>query len=110
MPDMIIKFFLENWVEWILMLIFSVLGIFYRKIVKAMNEDRVKNRAVAQGVEALLRDRIIDSYHKYEKNESCPVYAKENVRRLYEPYHQLGGNDVATELVNKILEMPSHNN
>lgn len=103
----IFEYISNNCLEWITMLIFAIIGICYRKLLKAINEDRVKNRAVAQGVEALLRDRIIDSYHKYEKKESCPVYAKENVKRLYEPYHKLGGNDVATELVDKIMEMPT---
>ena len=35
------------------------------------------------------------------------IYAKENVKRMYAPYHELGGNDVATELVEKILELPT---
>ena len=35
------------------------------------------------------------------------IYAKENVKRMYAPYHELGGNDVATELMEKILELPT---
>ena len=26
---------------------------------------------------------------------------------MYAPYHELGGNDVATELMEKILELPT---
>jgi len=107
MLEQIIYYISSNWVEWMIMGLFTILSICYRRLIKVINEDREKNRAVAKGVEALLRDRIIDSFHKYEKTGICPVYAKENVKRLYVPYHKLGGNDVATELMEKLLEMPT---
>ena len=97
----------NNWVQWSFTIFFTLSAFCYRRAMKATAQDRAKNKAIAQGVEALLRDRIIESYHKYEKSDVCPIYAKENVRRLYIPYHELGGNDVATELVNKLLEMPT---
>lgn len=103
----IINFVTQQAVECVFMICFATLGFCYRRLVKTILKDREKNKAVAQGVEALLRDRIIDSYRHYEKDEICPIYAKENVKRLYVPYHKLGGNDVATELVNKLLEMPT---
>lgn len=107
MLEQIIYYISSNWVEWMIMGLFTILSICYRRLIKVINEDREKNKAVAKGVEALLRDRIIDSFHKYEKTGICPVYAKENVKRLYVPYHKLGGNDVATELMEKLLEMPT---
>lgn len=107
MLEQIICYISSNWVEWMIMGLFTILSVCYRRLIKAINEDREKNKAVAKGVEALLRDRIIDSFHKYEKTGICPVYAKENVKRLYVPYHKLGGNDVATELMEKLLEMPT---
>ncbi len=105
-----IEFVLGNWMEWLMMGTLSVASIWHRKVMKAISDDKIKYKAVARGVEALLRDRIIDSYNKYEKKGICPIYAKENVKRLYIPYHELGGNDVATELVEQLLQMPSANN
>ena len=58
------------------------------------------------GVEALLRQKIIDSYNKHQDKGFCPIYAKESLKKLYKAYHGLGGNDVATELYNKLLKMP----
>ncbi len=104
------EFILENWIEWLMLGVFSVASVWHRRLMKSIADDKAKNKAVAQGVEALLRDRIIDCYNKYEKKGICPIYAKENVKRLYIPYHKLGGNDVATELVEQLLEMPSLNN
>ncbi|MDR0923385.1 MAG: hypothetical protein LBN31_03420 [Hungatella sp.] len=36
----------------------------------------------------------------------CPIYAKENVKRMYDAYHDLGGNDAATRLKDNLLSMP----
>ena len=103
----ITQIILDNWIEWLMLGVFSVVSFWHRKIMITISEDRAKNKAVAKGLEALLRDRIIDCYNKYEKKGVCPIYAKENVERLYLPYHELGGNDVATELVEQLLAMPS---
>ncbi len=108
MLKQILIFLSENWAQWLTLSFFSIFGIAYRKLLLAVNAEKAKNKAMAQGVEALLRDRIIENYNKYEKTGSCPIYAKENVKRMYAPYHKLGGNDVATELVEKLLEMPSN--
>ena len=107
MPTYLTEIILENWIEWLMLGVFSAVSLWHRKVMKAISDDKAKGKAVAQGVEALLRDRIIDCYNKYEKKGICPIYAKENVKRLYAPYHELGGNDVATELVEQLLEMPS---
>ncbi len=106
----LMEFISENWMDWFTVGIVSAVSMWHRKIMKAISDDKIKYKAVARGVEALLRDRIIDSYNKYEKKGVCPIYAKENVKRLYMPYHELGGNDVATELVEQLLQMPSVNN
>lgn len=107
MPTYFTEIILGNWIEWLMLGFFSAVSLWHRKVMKAISDDKAKDKAVAQGVEALLRDRIIDCYNKYEKKGVCPIYAKENVKRLYAPYHELGGNDVATELVEQLLEMPS---
>ena len=104
----ITKIILDNWIEWLMLGVFSAASLWHRKVIKAISDDRAKYKAVAKGLEALLRDRIIDCYNKYEKKGICPIYAKENVERLYIPYHELGGNDVATELVEQLLGMPSN--
>ena len=34
-----------------------------------------------------------------------PIYAKESIKKCYKAYHDLGGNDVASELYQKMLKM-----
>lgn len=66
-----------------------------------------EDRAIKDGLQALLRAEIIRQYEKHIDRGYCPVYAKEALKREYHAYHALGGNDVATELYHKALELPT---
>lgn len=65
-----------------------------------------KDSAVADGVQCLLREKIIEKHAKYvEEKHYCPVYAKESLRKAYAAYHALGGNDVATSLYHEVMAL-----
>ena len=64
-------------------------------------------RSVEKGMQCLLRLEIIRSYENYSHKGYCPVYAREALTRGYKAYHTLGGNDVATDLYDKLLELPT---
>lgn len=66
------------------------------------------DKAISTGVQCLLRAQIIAYHERYVSEGSCPVYAKESLRRMYGAYHALGGNDVATALYEATLELPTH--
>lgn len=68
---------------------------------------RKRDEAFQEGLQALLRAEIIRQYEKHIEREYCPLYAKEALKREYHAYHTLGGNDVATELYHKCLELPT---
>ena len=62
-----------------------------------------KHSAVVDGVQCLLREKIIEKHAKYvEEKHYCPIYAKESIRKAYNAYHALGGNDVATALYKEL--------
>lgn len=67
----------------------------------------IKLKAIKNGLQCLLRAEIIRSYDKYKERGYCPLYAKEALTRAYKAYHALGGNDVATELYNDTMELPT---
>lgn len=96
----------SHWTEWLFALVTGVLGMGYRSISAQLVADRKKNEAIAAGVESLLRDSIVNAYNKYNDKGFCPIYAKESVKKAYQAYHNLGGNDIATQLYRKLLEMP----
>lgn len=95
-----------NWVKWLFAAISGFLAYGYRSLTKQLKDERSKNTAIANGVQALLRESIVNAYNKWSDRGYCPIYAKESLKFVYKSYHDLGGNDVATELYNKALRMP----
>ena len=95
-----------HWLEWLFTIITTLIGVGYRGISKRLKEEQRKNAAIAEGVQSLLRENIVGNYNKYKDRKHCPIYAKESIKKVYSAYHNLGGNDVATELYHKLLAMP----
>ena len=102
----VLQFMQAHWVEWLFAIITALLGTGYKNISTRLKAEQKKNNAIADGVQSLLRESIVNNYNKYTDREYCPIYAKESTKKVYSAYHNLGGNDVATELYNKILVMP----
>lgn len=102
----IISFISDNWLRWLFAGAVSVLAYLYRNISARLEIERQKNEAIAAGVQSLLRESIVSNYNKYQERGYCPIFAKESLKKLYAAYHGLGGNDVATELYQKMLRMP----
>lgn len=101
----IIGFISASWVEWLFAAAVSVLAFLYRNIAARLKAEQTKSEAIAEGVESLLRESIVGNYNKHSEKGFCPIYAKESIKKVYEAYHRLGGNDVATQLYRNILEM-----
>ena len=102
----ILAFIAENWLKWLFAAATAALAWCYRSISARLKLEQQKNAAIAEGVQALLRESIIGNYNKYAEKGCCPIYAKESVKLCYMAYHRLNGNDVATELYKKLLAMP----
>ena len=65
-----------------------------------------KKDNLRKGVCALLRNEIVASHRLYTRMGYCPYADKENIKDMYDAYHGLGGNDIATDLKNEILALP----
>ena len=63
-------------------------GYLYKKYKQA----DARQKAVELGVQALLRDRIVQSYYHYEERGWITLHGLENVNAMYKEYHALGGN------------------
>ena len=97
----IIGYIQQNWVPWLFALLSVVLG----DVIRRLRAQGKENKAIAEGVQSLLRENLVQNYNKYSDKGYCPIYAKESIKKIYNAYHNLGGNDVATELYHKLLEM-----
>lgn len=95
----------EHWLEWLFAALLGLLGWGYRTVSARLKEEQTKNEAISNGVQALLREAIVSAYNKYNDRGYMPIYAKESLKKAYKAYSALGGNDVASELYNKMLKM-----
>lgn len=69
-----------------------------------------ENDALRAGVQALLRDRIIQAYNHYVCEKGwIPIYAKESIGACYKSYEALGNNGVIDSLMEQLNELPNYN-
>ena len=102
----ILAFITAHWLEWLFTGILAILSWLVKLLRDQIQAEQAKNEAIAEGVQSLLRESIVSNYNRYSDRGYCPIYAKESMKKVYKAYHNLGGNDVATELYTKILKMP----
>lgn len=78
----------------------GAIGAQYRKL-------RKRDAAVGVGMQCLLRAELIRCHKEYSAKGFCPVYARESIIKMYDAYHNLGGNDVITDLKDDVLKLPT---
>ena len=67
-----------------------------------------ENDALKEGVQALLRDRIIQAYNHYSDKGWIPIYAMESIEACYKSYEELGENGVIDNLMSQLRELPNY--
>lgn len=66
-----------------------------------------ENRALKSGMQAMLRDRMIQSYTHFSEDKGwMPIYAKEAFEACYASYHNLGANGVMDGIHEKVRALP----
>ena len=81
----------------------TAIGIVFSHI----KAQRTAQKAISQGLQALLRSDIIRIHDKHVEQCYCPLDIKEALHREYIAYHNLGGNDIATHLYEETMELPN---
>ena len=65
-------------------------------------------KEIRAGLQALLRDRIIQGYNHYCIDKHwIPIYAKDSLITIANAYHALGANGVMNDLIDQIRELPN---
>lgn len=79
-----------------------------RKAESQRLEDKRQKEyeALKNGVQSMLRDRLIQSALSYEKQGWVDTNALENIGLMYSAYSALGGNGIVTKLFNEVQELP----
>ena len=80
-----------------------------RKTAVAMaREEKKKQEAVMKGVQAMLRDRLLQGYRHYESKGYADYDDRSNMENMYNAYHNLGKNGIMDDMHTKFLTLPQH--
>lgn len=74
-------------------------------IVWLLKNQKKTRDANSKGTMLLLRVQLFEYHDKYTKRGSIPSYVYENFDEMYNAYHDLGGNGMATKLKKEMEEL-----
>lgn len=73
----------------------------YRRVAKKMRDRQVEDKAIKDGLVAILHDRIYAECKRCIAEDAVTIEEMRNIEYLYNAYHALGGNGTGTELYNR---------
>ncbi len=88
----------DYWLQWLCGLVAGAMLTSWRKLW-------TRQRAVELGVQALLRDRLVQAYYHYAERDWITLHGLEAVEGMYQQYHALGGNGTVTKLMEDIRRL-----
>lgn len=101
-----IEFIIKYWLEFIFGIVTVYIINRYKKIKKGQEVQEEKNKAIENGVQALLRNELIRRYREYESKGEITIIDKENMEHMFEEYKNLGGNGTVKAMYEEILNLP----
>lgn len=104
MKDWIIKY----WLEALFGVVCVVFGALYRRMARKVKKQISDQKALKDGMLALLRSEIIRCYDKYMQRGWIPIYALDTANALYNSYKVLGGNGTVKKLVEDMNDLPNN--
>jgi hypothetical protein len=76
--------------------------------IKQQNEQlEAQNKATMLGVQALLRDRLIQAFNYYLARGWIEAGERDNIDNMYTQYEALGPNNVISDIYNQVRTLPS---
>lgn len=99
------EFILEYWLDCIFSGVIFVVLASFKQIYHKFKVQEEKQHAVEKGIQALLRDRIVQAYYNYIDRGFITLHGLENINRMYTEYHNLGGNGTVTKLVEDLRKL-----
>ena len=69
-------------------------------------ESRQRSDASALGIQALLRDRLLQGYRHYQEKGWADYEDRANLENVWKQYHALGGNGDMNDLRNTFRHLP----
>jgi len=90
-----------NWLT-----LFGVPGLF-AALVSFIKIQVAQNKAIKAGLQAILRDRLLQTYKYYESKGYADADDRSNWDNMYQQYHTLGANGVMDDIRTKFFALPT---
>jgi len=99
------EFICTYWLEVIFSLVISGLSFALSLVVASVKKKSKEQDAVKEGVVAILHDRLFQSGMYFINKGEIGLSELRNIERMYEAYHNLGGNGTGTEVYERVREL-----
>ncbi|MGE4549173.1 MAG: hypothetical protein AB7C89_06440 [Intestinibacillus sp.] len=95
----LIDFAIHYWAQMLFTAMSGGVGYLFRRVAKKLERNEHRQSAMENGIQALLRDRIVQAYYHYHDDKGfITLHGLEAVDKMYAEYHNLGGNGTVTKL------------
>lgn len=101
-----IDFIFQYWLEFLFSALIALMGFGYKLLKNRQDQQERKNKAIENGVQALLRNELIRRYREYETKGEITIIDKENIEHLFNEYKNLGGNGTVAKMYEEMLSLP----
>lgn len=85
----------------------AMVSAIFAYVIKRIRKNDAETTAVKCGIQALLRDRLIQVYKYNESKGYADIQERENFENMYKQYHSLGANGVMDDVRQKFLQLPT---
>jgi hypothetical protein len=92
-----------NIYQWLCVL--GIPGLFASLVTLAITQWK-QTKAIKAGVQAMLRDRLLQGYRHYLEKGWADYDDRANLENIYVQYHTLGANGVMDDLRTRFLHLP----
>lgn len=92
-------FILEYWLT-------ALFGVCCAALSAACKYLYTRLSATERGIQALLREQIVCAYYRYAGQGWITLHGLDSMEKMYEGYHNLGGNGAVTALMEAMRAMP----
>lgn len=99
-------FFIKYWLQTLFGIILSILSAGMKKMAIDIKREMMDQRSIKLGIQAILRDRLIQSYNYHVNLGHCEIHDRDNITNMYNQYHTLGANGVIDGLIKELLNLP----
>ena len=101
-----LEFIVKYWAQWLFGIVAAGLTAAYRNLSKKIKAQKEENKAIKNGLLAILHDRLYLACTHYIEKGYIDLPALKNIEYLYKSYHALGGNGTGTELYTRAKALP----